>query len=222
MENYSIFDIIGPVMIGPSSSHTAGAAKIGYLARKILDDKLKKVNIILHGSFAKTGDGHGTKVAILAGLLGINHYDERLKDAYKIAEEENIEFSYSNKKLGEVHPNTVKIEMESISGKVCSVIGSSIGAGKIKIINIDNIFVDFDSEYNTLILRYSENKEIIHNISRVFFEKNIEIDYMKMYKDDENENILIIETSSNVSENIIELISNNKLDSIRYIERLEA
>ena len=112
MKEYGVFDIIGPVMIGPSSSHTAGAARLGQMAGKIAGGEIINVVFYLHGSFAKTYAGHGTDKALLAGVLGLMPDDARIKDAFKLAEEKGVRYRFEERDLGEVHPNTVKIVLK--------------------------------------------------------------------------------------------------------------
>ena len=132
MSEYSCFDIIGPVMVGPSSSHTAGAVRLGRLARAIADGLPKSVQIILHGSFAKTYRGHGTDLAILAGLLGMETDDIRIRDSYRLAEEAGLDFTITTADLGEqYHANTVKFVMVNQFDYEITMIGCSVGGGKI-------------------------------------------------------------------------------------------
>lgn len=106
MDNFSILDVLGPIMIGPSSSHTAGAAKIGYCAYKLFGKEVVQVVFTLHGSFAKTYKGHGTDKALLAGIMGIRHDDLRIRDAYEIAQNRQLQFTFLEGDLGDVHPNS--------------------------------------------------------------------------------------------------------------------
>ena len=161
MADYSIFDVMGPIMIGPSSSHTAGAARIGRLAKKICGKDFTKVVFHLHGSFAKTYIGHGTDKALVAGALGMLPDDENLRDSFEIAKKRNVNYSFEQVDLGDVHPNSVKVEMFYEDGRVSYVIGSSIGGGNIKIIDIDGLKIDFTNAFPTLILKYNEQKGII-------------------------------------------------------------
>ena len=169
MADYSIFDVMGPIMIGPSSSHTAGAARIGRLAKKICGKDFTKVVFHLHGSFAKTYMGHGTDKALVAGALGMLPDDENLRDSFEIAKKRNVNYSFEEVDLGDVHPNSVKVEMFYEDGRVSYVIGSSIGGGNIKIIDIDGLKIDFTNAFPTLILKYNEQKGIISFVSTLLF-----------------------------------------------------
>ena len=129
MANIGIFDVLGPIMIGPSSSHTAGAARLGKIARTIVNKPIKDVTFLLHGSFKETYKGHGTDRALVAGILGMMPDDERLRDALLIAEKEGLEVHFLPADLGQVHPNTVKIVMTDCDDINWEVLCSSIGGG---------------------------------------------------------------------------------------------
>ena len=139
----SIFDIIGPVMIGPSSSHTAGAVRLGLLAASILGAKPVKAEIYLHGSFAETAKGHGTDMALLAGLMGWLPDDERIPEASRYAQESGLAYSYDKIDLGNMaHPNTVFFKLTGANGARCDIVGSSIGGGQVKVTEIDGFPVE--------------------------------------------------------------------------------
>ena len=178
MADYSIFDVMGPIMIGPSSSHTAGAARIGRLAKKICGKDFTKVVFHLHGSFAKTYMGHGTDKALVAGTLGMLPDHENLRDSFEIAKKRNVNYSFEQVDLGDVHPNSVKVEMFYEDGRVSYVIGSSIGGGNIKIIDIDGLKIDFTNAFPTLILKYNEQKGIISFVSTLLAENEYNIEKM--------------------------------------------
>src|SRR5918912_1359507 len=133
----SILDIIGPVMVGPSSSHTAGACRLGLLARCLVGDTPERALIELHGSFARTGEGHGTDKAIVAGLLGFRPDDERIRDALEIAQGEGLDYRFEKTTLDEeAHPNSVRITLER-GDRSSVMIGSSLGAGRVLVTSID-------------------------------------------------------------------------------------
>ncbi len=148
----SILDIIGPVMVGPSSSHTAGACRIGLFARALLGGQPERARIELHGSFARTGQGHGTDRAIAGGLLGFHPDDERLRDSVDLAAAAGLALTFENAKLrGDHHPNTTRITLRRGDREV-SVIGSSVGAGRIEITSIDGFPVDITGTLPTLVV----------------------------------------------------------------------
>jgi L-serine dehydratase len=150
----SLLDIIGPVMVGPSSSHTAGACRIGLLARCLVGGTPHGARIELHGSFARTGEGHGTDKAIVGGLMGFRPDDERLRDALEIAEREGLDYRFEKTTLGDdgdVHPNTVRITVER-ERRSAVMVGSSLGAGRVLVTNIDGYPVEVTGNYHTIVL----------------------------------------------------------------------
>jgi L-serine dehydratase len=150
----SLLDIIGPVMVGPSSSHTAGACRIGLLARCLVGGTPHSARIELHGSFARTGEGHGTDKAIVGGLMGFRPDDERLRTALAIAEREGLAYRFDKTTLGEdteVHPNTVRITLER-ERRTAVMVGSSLGAGRVLVTNIDGYPVEVTGNYHTIVL----------------------------------------------------------------------
>ena len=148
----ALYNIIGPIMVGPSSSHTAGAVRIGLMARKLLKEEPVYGEILLHGSFAKTGEGHGTNKAIIAGLLGMKPDDVRIPDSYEIAKEQGFSFSIGTTTIKNAHPNTVLIKLKGVNGREIEVQSSSVGGGSIMVNKIDDIDVNFNGETHTLIV----------------------------------------------------------------------
>jgi len=159
-QTWSVFDVIGPVMVGPSSSHTAGAARIGYFTRIINGQKPKKVKLLLHGSFGKVYRGHQTDSAIVGGLLGLLPHSDKIKNALEIARKEGMEVSIKQSNLGDtVHPNSVLIMMGNEDGSSHSVRAKSIGGGKIVIREIDKVECQIDMSHSVLIVIF-ENKKL--------------------------------------------------------------
>ncbi|MCI1248712.1 MAG: L-serine ammonia-lyase, iron-sulfur-dependent subunit beta, partial [Megasphaera sp.] len=146
-----VFDIIGPVMIGPSSSHTAGAARIGLMAREILNDEPVEAVITVYGSFAKTYKGHGTDKAVVAGLLGFSADDVRLRTSFDIAAKKGLKITLNRSDAEVDHPNTVRIAMIGKTGRKMEVLGVSLGGGKIEIREINGSQVSLSGEEYTLI-----------------------------------------------------------------------
>jgi len=140
MKNFGVFDILGPIMIGPSSSHTAGAARLGKVARSIADGEIEEVTFLLHGSFGKTYKGHGTDRALVAGILNMEPSDRRLRNSLEIAKKEGLKFEFKEYDLGDEHPNTVKFLIKCKDGRKCEVVGSSIGGGNIQISEVTNCY----------------------------------------------------------------------------------
>lgn len=202
-----IFDIIGPVMVGPSSSHTAGAARIGRMAREILADDVVSARITLYGSFAKTGEGHGTDKALVAGLMGYDPDSEIIRDAREIAKHRgiSIEFIMSTEDMG--HPNTAKIEAKGKSGKEMTVVGASLGGGRVKITEIGGFPVEITGEENTLITQHNDVPGIVADVCCVLAEENVNISNMRVFRKGRGtEAVMIIHTDQKISEKIIQKI----------------
>ena len=218
MKEYGVFDIIGPIMIGPSSSHTAGAARIGQVAISIVKDGFTRVDFHLHGSFAQTYKGHGTDKALLAGVLGFRPNDKRLRDSFKIADDEGLEYHFIKDDLGRVHPNTAKIVFYYPDGTTSSVTGSSIGGGNIEIIEINDVSISYNGKFPTIILRYKEQKGVIYEVSKLLATNDYNIESMKTVKADD-EVTLIVELNEKLEVEIIdEIINNKRYDYANYIE----
>lgn len=211
MSEYSIFDIIGPIMIGPSSSHTAGANRIGYIAKSIIKEPIKDVTFYLHGSFAKTYKGHGTDKALLAGILGFLPDDERIRNAFTIAKDRGLTFNFIPKDLGDVHPNTVLIEATTVDGTKWDIMGSSLGAGKVKIIKINTMDTDIDGEYTTLITYHVDYPGVVANITSILAKYSINIAFMKLFREHKGSNaILVIETDEDIPYDIVKELNNTQ------------
>ncbi len=212
MSFISVFDVLGPNMIGPSSSHTAGAAAIAFLARKMLNGELVKADFTLYGSFARTYRGHGTDRALLGGIMGFSTDDRRIPDSFAIADEIGLSYSFTtNEKETEVHPNTVDIRMEDSLGHVLTVRGESIGGGKVRITRIDQVEVDFSGEYSTLIVVQQDKPGVVAHITRCLSEKNVNIAYMKLYREEKGSTAYsIVESDDKLPSEAVEQIRENK------------
>ena len=212
-----VFDIIGPIMIGPSSSHTAGAVKLGEMARNILGEKPKKALITLYGSFAQTYMGHGTDKALVAGLLGYSVDDFQIKDALTIAKKTNIKIVFEKNAINDdCHPNTAKFCLDGISGRKVSVIGSSIGGGKISIDKINRYDVHFSGEYYTLLIDYYDRPGIISKITQVLAQYNLNIAFMQVSRYHKGADALsILQMDQAVNKKIIDAI--NSLPDIKNV-----
>src|SRR5690554_2852359 len=167
MNNYSSFDILGPIMVGPSSSHTAGAARLGKMAFSIVSEKIKAVTFYLHGSFGATYQGHGTDKALVAGILGMEPHDVRLRDSFHIAKKNGLEYRFEVIQLEDAHPNTVKMELRTISDKKHTIVGSSIGGGNIKITEINGLALEFTGQYPTLITQHFDKPGVIAKVTTI-------------------------------------------------------
>jgi len=178
----SILDMIGPVMIGPSSSHTAGACRIGLLARAILDATPDRAAITLHGSFAKTGRGHGTDRALIAGILGMRPDDSRLPDALAEAERAGLGVTWSVADLGNVHPNSVRIALDG-AARQSTVLGSSLGGGAVEIVEIDGVPVRFSGARHTLLVGHADFYGAIATVTRVVADDRVNIAALSSNRD---------------------------------------
>ena len=179
VKEISAFDIIGPIMIGPSSSHTAGAVYLGKVARAVLGEKPKRAEINLHGSFAKTAKGHGTDKALIAGLLNLSAYDERIKRSFELAKEEGLDYHYKSVDLGDVHPNSVQFLLWG-EDKEAQVVGTSVGGGAIKINSVQGRKVNFNGDYATLLIFGQNQPGTIHDVTGTFVENKINIAYLRV------------------------------------------
>lgn len=179
----NLFDILGPVMVGPSSSHTAGAVRIGYVASKILQDKPVHADITLHGSFATTGVGHGTNKALIAGLLGMKPDDMRIPNSFEIAAAHGLSFTFSNATVKDAHPNTAILNLKGGSGKTISLQAASIGGGRIEIHKLDGAEVVFSAEKPTLIISNQDQPGCIATVTSSLSWRNVNIATMHLYRD---------------------------------------
>ncbi|HJA71903.1 MAG TPA: L-serine ammonia-lyase, iron-sulfur-dependent subunit beta [Candidatus Lachnoclostridium stercoravium] len=183
MSFISVFDVLGPNMIGPSSSHTAGAAIIAFLAQKMISPPLIKVDFTLYGSFAKTYKGHGTDRALLGGIMGFSADDTRIRDSFRIAEERGLEFSFTpNEEETEVYPNTVDISMENEAGRKMVIRGESLGGGKVRIVRINQVKVEFTGEYSAVIVIHQDKPGVAAHITKCLSDMNINIAFMRLFR----------------------------------------
>lgn len=202
-----IFDIIGPVMIGPSSSHTAGAARIGQVAGRILGEPLKSAHITLYGSFAKTGKGHGTDRALVAGLMGYAPDSGSIRDAVKLAEKKEIPISFSLSEEEMDHPNVAKIDAYGTKGAHVVVVGRSLGGGRVMITEIDGYPVEITGEDYTFLTRHHDVPGIVADVCRLLAEEHINISTMRLFRKEKgDEAVMIIHTDQLVPQTIVQKI----------------
>lgn len=178
----SIFSVIGPVMIGPSSSHTAGAARLSRAARTIFGRPVKSVSFGLCGSFARTWCGHGTDLALAAGALGLSADDERLPDAFEIAREQNVDISFYESEYESEYENTVVMRFSDYDGKTEEIIGSSIGGGQIVITSVDGFRTDLTLTNPVLLIRQNDSKGIVSAVSGVLAKRDFNIAQMQLIR----------------------------------------
>lgn len=207
----SVFEVIGPNMVGPSSSHTAGAASIARLAGKMLHHKIRSVKFTLYGSFAQTYQGHGTDRALLGGLMGFDTDDVRIRDSFDIAKNEGIDFEFiANTVETDVHPNTVDMEIEDINGKVLTVRGESLGGGKVKLTRINGVKVHFTGEYHALIVVHKDHPGVISKVTNVFGKQHVNIAFLRVYRESKGGNAyMIIESDTEITSGAVEEIEKN-------------
>lgn len=209
MANVGVFDVLGPIMIGPSSSHTAGAARLGKIARNIINKEIIEVTFLLHGSFSQTYKGHGTDRALVAGILGMEPDDARLCHALSIAKEANLKISYIPYDLGDVHPNTVRFLIKDIDHNEWDVLGSSIGGGLVEIIEINGNKVQITGEYPTIITSHDDIPGTLAKVSSLIYEANINIAFMKLSRSQKGKDAtMTFEVDSPLPSSIINAIKN--------------
>lgn len=171
----NLFDILGPVMVGPSSSHTAGAVRIGRVARALLGQRPVRAQLLLHGSFASTGKGHGTHQALIAGLLGLAPDDCRVPESFALAQEQGLEFSFGTCELRDVHPNSVLITLEGAEGGRLEVGASSPGGGRIRVFQVDGLDTSFSGELPTLVVHNSDQPGCVSQVTGVLANRGINV-----------------------------------------------
>ena len=206
MKEISVFDVIGPNMVGPSSSHTAGAVRIARVANRMLGEPVAAARFTLYGSFALTYRGLGTDRALVAGLLGMDTEDLRIRDAFEYAGRAGLSYEFipdPEKKVS--HPNTVGIEARSVSGHVVRLVGVSTGGGNVRIDEIGGVEVSFTGEYHTLIIRQRDLPGIIRHISTCLADSGINIAFMKLYREAKGQNAYtIVEADEPIDRTVLE------------------
>lgn len=205
-KDYSVFDIVGPNMIGPSSSHTAGAARLGKTASKIAGKPVKEVKFLLHGSFAETYKGHGTDKALVGGILGFQPDDARIKNSFELANEQGVKFEFIKTDLGDnVHPNTVKIEMLLEDGSKSVVMGASIGGGNIKLTEMDGLALDFNGSKAAVVLEIKDIPGAVSFVTGLLAHNNKNICTLLTNKPARSEYTFVtIETNESLEKELID------------------
>ena len=207
----SIFDVIGPVMVGPSSSHTAGAVRIGYISRKLLGENIVKADIRLYGSFLAAGKGHGTRKAVVAGLLGMKPDDMRIPDSLDIAASQGMEVTFGEAQLKDAHPNTVQMFLTGASGRSLEVVGESLGGSRINIAQIDGINTNFSGDYPTLVVYNLDQPGHVSEVTAMLAHKGVNIAYMQLYRSNRGgEAVMVVECDQEVPQ-----------EGIKWLEKAE-
>lgn len=178
----NIFDIMGPIMVGPSSSHTAGAARIGLITRHLLGSRPAAAELLLHGSFAATGKGHGTDRALVAGLLGMQPDDPRIPRAFALAREAGMELRISTAVIRGAHPNTVILRVRDREGRALEVNASSLGGGRVRVNAIDGMECTFTGDYPTLIIRNEDRPGAVAEVTSILSRRQVNIATMQLYR----------------------------------------
>ncbi len=201
----SIFDIMGPVMIGPSSSHTAGAAHMGRIARHILGCQPARAELLLYGSFADTGRGHGTDRALAAGLLDFSPDDPRLPLSFQLAEEAGMEVTVGRALLQGAHPNTAVLRLTAPDGRELEVRGASLGGGRVRIEAIDGLEASFSGDLPTLIIRNRDEPGQVAEVAGLLSRRGVNIATMQLYRDMRGGlAIMVIESDQPVERTVVE------------------
>ena len=218
----AIFDIIGPVMVGPSSSHTAGAVRIGYVSGKLLGEPVKKAVINLYGSFLATGKGHGTQKAIVAGLLGMKTDDMRIPQSFEIAKAKGIEFEFGEAVLKDAHPNTVQLCLIGQSGRQLEVVGESIGGARINIAKIDGIETNFSGDYPTLVVHNLDQPGHIAEVTSMLAHKSVNIATMQLYRSARGgEAVMVVECDQEIPKEGIDWLKRVEgIKKVTYLSEL--
>jgi L-serine dehydratase len=216
-----IFDILGPVMVGPSSSHTAGAVRIGRMARTLLGSPPVKAEIGLYGSFAETGQGHGTTRALVAGLLGMPADDLNIPRSFELAAEQGLAFSFYTARVRDAHPNTAVLKLTDAEGKTLDLQAASTGGGRIRVDRINGVDVCFTGMFNTLIVQMKDKAGEVAEITRQLAGVKINIANMSLYRDKRGgDALMVIETDQKIPPVVRALIGElRSVKNMTYYEK---
>lgn len=219
----NLFDIIGPVMVGPSSSHTAGAVKIGRVCQRLLAEDVRDAKIYFHGSFQATGKGHGTDRALVAGLLGMAVDDPRIPESFAAAQEAGLTFTMEGLDLGDVHPNSVKLELTGVTGRRLEVVAASIGGGRIQICELDGLSANFSGDCPTLIVNNVDQPGHVTEVATMLARENINIGTMQIYRTGRGGNaVMVIECDGEIPrESIAWLEAREGIRKVTYLSMQE-
>ncbi|MDR1654859.1 MAG: L-serine ammonia-lyase, iron-sulfur-dependent subunit beta [Treponema sp.] len=220
----NVFNIIGPVMIGPSSSHTAGAVRIGRVAWKILGEDVAKAEIGLAGSFAQTGRGHGTDRAVIAGLLGMFPDDERIPDSVSIAKEKGLEYVISEIRIPKSHPNTARLHVTGASGRECAVQGASVGGGNILITSVNEAETSFTGASDTLIIAHQDTPGVIAEVATLMAWHGINIGNFRLSRPQKGfQAVMTVEIDGTLEKAVTgKLQSLPHVDSVVYLKAIQS
>ncbi len=224
MKQSSLFDSIAPIMIGPSSSHTAGAVRLGILAKNINNTTFKKITFILYNSYAKTGFGHGTDKGLLAGVLGFSVDDTRIKDIFNFSDTNSFVYNFEYREDFNRHPNSVDFIFDNINGSKMLISGDSVGAGNVRIIKINDFSVNIAGDYNSLIINYKDTKGMISRVTEIIQNQNINIASLICDRNAKGEEAsMCICIDGNINDNVINKIENlEDIYFVRSVLKLES
>ncbi|GAF19622.1 LOW QUALITY PROTEIN: L-serine dehydratase, beta subunit [Bacillus sp. JCM 19046] len=218
MKYRTVFDIIGPVMIGPSSSHTAGAARIGKVARTLFGEVPDKADLYFYGSFAKTYKGHGTDVAVIGGLLDYDTNDERIRDAYRYAKEAAMDVSIHEEGAIDHHPNTAKIKLYK-GNREFELVGVSIGGGKIEIIELNGFELRLSGNHPAILVVHQDAMALLLAVSNLLAKYQMNIGHMEVSRKEKGEQaLMVIEVDQNVDEFLVQSLA--ELPHILHVSKI--
>lgn len=234
MGTHSLFDIVGPIMVGPSSSHTAGAARLGLLARAIYGGQPRRADILLHGSFAATGDGHGTKLALVAGLLGFAPDDLRIPSALDIARDKGMEVTFGETSLETAHPNTAVFNLSGgvvgeEDGQVVAtdpdlaqrmrIEGCSVGGGAVEVTHIDDFAVSATGDLPLIVVEHTDQPGVIHFVSGILSESRINIAGMRVSREMRGARALMLIETDGAPDRVTlaRMLKQPQVHSVRYV-----
>jgi L-serine dehydratase len=217
----SILDVMGPVMVGPSSSHTAGTARLGRVAREILNEDPVKVEFYLHPPLAATYRGHGSDFALVGGSIGLNVDDPSIPEALRIAEQMDVDVAFHDEDLGDVHPNTVRIEIKG-RNREAEIVGSSIGGGVIEVFQINGFQTRFKGDSPTLLLFYRDRPGMISEVTKIIAEEGINIASLSCSRKQRGKDAFMqIDVDSPISDAALKRIcSTDDVMDARYLDRI--
>lgn len=214
-----LFDILGPVMVGPSSSHTAGAVRIGGMARRLLAQPPARADILLHGSFAATGAGHGTDKALVAGLLGMKPDDPRIPHSFAMAEQAGLAVRMGTVHLRGAHPNSARLTLAGAKGGALEMEAASLGGGRIRVDRLDGLDVSFTGEGRTLIVYHRDRPGQVAEVAGLLSRKAVNIGSMHLYRDQRGGRaIMVLLTDQDVSEDMLAALrAQETVDKVVYV-----
>ena len=217
----SILDVMGPVMVGPSSSHTAGTARLGRVAREILDEDPVAVRYVMHPPLAATYRGHGSDFALVGGSIGLNVDDPRIPEAIRIAEQMGVNLEFTEEDLGDVHPNTVRVEIRGAT-REAEIVGSSIGGGVIEVFKINGFQTRFKGDSPTLLLFYRDRPGMISEVTRIIAGEGINIASLNCSRKQRGKDAFMqVDVDSPVSGDALRMIRDfPDVDDVRYLDRI--